>query len=87
MKLTLGFSKKLEDLKAATALHIAYYNFCWRLREKGSSGMLRPTPAMEAGIVGDLWKIEDLYENVMEADEHRNSIAKYKQLAKKLNIR
>ena len=83
-RLALGFSKKLENLKAATALHIAHYNFCWRLREKGSSGMLRPTPAMEAGIVNELWKIEDLFEHVTQADEHRKSIAKYKRLARKL---
>ncbi len=28
-RLGLGFSKKLENLAAATALHVAYFNFCW----------------------------------------------------------
>lgn len=46
--------------------------------------MLRPTPAMEAEIVDQLWKFEDLFEHVTEADEHRKSIAKYKRLGKKL---
>ena len=27
-RLTIGFSRKLENLKAAVALHFAYYNFC-----------------------------------------------------------
>jgi len=30
--LALGFSKKLANLEAAVALHLAYYNFCWRPR-------------------------------------------------------
>ena len=54
-RLALGFSKKLENLEAAVALHIAYYNFCWR------PGKLRVTPAMAAGVVSDLWRMEDLY--------------------------
>jgi len=43
-RLTNAFSKKLSDLKAAVALHFAYYNFC---RVYSS---LRVTPAMEAGL-------------------------------------
>ena len=43
-RLTNGFSKKLEHLRAAVALHFAYYNFC---RVHSS---LRVTPAMEAGL-------------------------------------
>ena len=29
-RLTLGFSKKWENLEAAVNLYIAYFNFCWR---------------------------------------------------------
>jgi hypothetical protein len=43
-RLTLAFSKKLENLAAAVALHVAHYNFC---RVHGS---LRITPAMAAGV-------------------------------------
>lgn len=43
-RLCLGFSKKLENLKYAVALHFAHYNFC-RVHKS-----LRVTPAMEAGI-------------------------------------
>jgi IS1 family transposase len=53
-RLTNGFSKKLENLKAAVALHFAHYNF---VRIHSS---LRVTPAMEAGVVDDLWSIHDL---------------------------
>jgi len=53
-RLTLAFSKKLGGLKAAIALHFAYYNFC---RVHGS---LRITPAMAAGITDHVWSLEDL---------------------------
>lgn len=53
-RLTNAFSKKLENHKAAIALHVAYYNFC-RLH-----GTLRVTPGMEAGITDRVWKLEEL---------------------------
>ena len=43
-RLSLGFSKKLENLEAAVAMFVSYYNFCWRMRENGKSGKLRATP-------------------------------------------
>jgi IS1 family transposase len=57
-RLSLGFSKKLENLKAAVALHMAYYNFCWR------HGTLRVTPAMEAKVTNELWKLDRLLEKI-----------------------
>jgi transposase-like protein/IS1 family transposase len=53
-RLTLGYSKKLSHLKAAIALHFAYYNFC---RVHSS---LRVTPAMEAGLTTHVWSIAEL---------------------------
>jgi IS1 family transposase len=53
-RLTNAFSKKLENLKAAVALHFAHYNF---VRIHGS---LRVTPAMEAGVTDHLWSISEL---------------------------
>jgi len=53
-RLTLCFSKKLENLAAAVALHVGYYNFC---RVHGS---LRITPAMAAGITDHVWELADL---------------------------
>ena len=53
-RLTNAFSKKLDNLKAACALHFAYYNFC-RIHQS-----LRVTPATEAGIADHAWKIREL---------------------------
>jgi len=59
-RLTAAFSKKLENLAAACALHFAYYNFCWRPRKPGKSGQRRVTPAMAAGLTDRLWVFEDV---------------------------
>ncbi len=53
-RLTNGFNKKLENLKAAVALHFTYYNIV-RVHQS-----LRVTPAMEAGITDSIWEIEQL---------------------------
>ena len=53
-RLTNAFSKKLDNLKAACALHFAYYNFC-RVHQT-----LRCTPAMEAGITDHVWTIAEM---------------------------
>jgi IS1 family transposase len=53
-RLTNAFSKKLENLKAAVALHFAHYNFV-RIHQT-----LRITPAMAAGVTNHLWSIHDL---------------------------
>jgi IS1 family transposase len=55
-RLTLAFSKKLENFEAAVALHFAYYNLVKR------HGTLRCTPAMAAGIDRDFWTVGDLVE-------------------------
>lgn len=66
-RLSLGFSKKLDNLAAAIALHVAHFNFCWRPRHKDGAlaGRLRNTPAMEAGLTATLWTMDDLYNEVM----------------------
>lgn len=59
-RLTNAFSKKIENLEAAVALHFMYYNFCRihkTLSKKRSLGM---TPAMAAGVTNRIWKIEDI---------------------------
>lgn len=66
-RLSIGFSKKLDNLAAAVALHMAYYNFVWRPRhsdDSGKAGKLRPTPAMMAGVTNRLWKFDDLFSEV-----------------------
>ncbi len=53
-RLTNAFSKKLDNLKAACALHFAHYNFC-RVHQT-----LRVTPAMAAGVVPEIWPLDSL---------------------------
>lgn len=55
-RLTNAFSKKVENLKAAVALHFAYYNFVRVHRT------LKVTPAMESGVTDRLWRIQELVE-------------------------
>ncbi|HLJ29999.1 MAG TPA: DDE-type integrase/transposase/recombinase [Candidatus Angelobacter sp.] len=56
-RLTNAFSKKGLNLRAAAALHFAYYNFC-RVHQT-----LRVTPAMEHGITDHIWTIRELLES------------------------
>ncbi|MEY2536497.1 MAG: hypothetical protein QOG67_237 [Verrucomicrobiota bacterium] len=53
-RLTNAFSKKMENLEHAVALHYMHYNFC-RVHQT-----LRVTPAMEAGIADHIWAIGEL---------------------------
>ncbi len=53
-RLTNGFSKKIENLEYAVALHFMYYNFC-RVHKT-----LRVTPTMEAGITDHVWTLEEI---------------------------
>lgn len=53
-RLTNAFSKKIENHRAAVALHFLYYNFC-RVHQT-----LRVTPAIEAGVVDHVWEIEEI---------------------------
>jgi hypothetical protein len=53
-RLTNAFSKKIENLGHAVALHFMYYNFC-RIHQT-----LRVTPAMAAGVTDHLWEIKDI---------------------------
>jgi len=57
-RLTLAFSKKLENFEAAVALHFAYYNLIKR------HNTLRCTPAMAAGVERDFWTVADLVKAV-----------------------
>ena len=66
-RLSLGFSKKLDNLKAACSFLLAYYNFVWRTRLPGKSGRYRVPAAMAAGVTNRLWKIGDLYDEAMAA--------------------
>lgn len=53
-RLTNGFSKKVQNLEFAVALHFMYYNF-GRVHKS-----LRVTPAMEAGLSDHVWSLEEV---------------------------
>lgn len=55
-RLTNAFSKRLNNFKAAIALHFVYYNFV-RIHKT-----LKVTPAMEAGITNSQWSVRDIIE-------------------------
>lgn len=59
-RLTNAFSKKIENFRAAVALHYAYYNFC-KLHKT-----IRCTPAMEAGVTSSQWTVRQLVDMIEE---------------------
>lgn len=59
-RLTLCFSKKLDNLAAAVAVHLAYYNFVWRPATLGGY----KTPAKAAGLTSRAWSFHDLFDAV-----------------------
>ncbi len=59
-RLTNAFSKKVENLEYAVALHFMYYNYCRvhkTLTPKASIGV---TPAMAAGLTNQIWTVDDI---------------------------
>jgi len=53
-RLTNAFSKKLDNLKAAVTLYVAFYNFC-RVHQT-----VKATPAMAAGLTDHVWSVSEL---------------------------
>jgi IS1 family transposase len=60
MRKSTGYSKKLENLVAATAVHFAHYNYCWKLKT------LKTSPAVKAGLMKVVWTLEDLYDHLRQ---------------------
>ena len=63
-RLTNGFSKKIANHEAATALHFMHYNFC------SVHQTLRVTPAMETGISSHVWSLTELV-SLLDAAEKK----------------
>jgi IS1 family transposase len=63
-RLTNAFSKKVENLACAVALHFTYYNFC-RAHSTLGKGV---TPAMAAGVADHMWSLQELI-GLLEAAE------------------
>ncbi len=62
-RLTNGFSKKLENHRAAVALWVSFYNLC-RVHET-----LRYTPAMALGVTDHIWTIGNLVAAALEPSD------------------
>ncbi len=63
-RLTNAFSKKVENLTAAVALHFMWYNF-GRVHQT-----LRVTPAMAAGVADHVWTLDEVI-GLLEAQERK----------------
>ncbi len=57
-RLTNGFSKRVNNLEYAVALHFMYYNFA--RPHKTLANPYPTTPAMAAGISDHVWTAEDI---------------------------
>ncbi len=68
-RLSNGFSRKRDNLRAALALYFAYYNFC-RMHKS-----IRMTPAMSAGIARKPWSMTDLVKAAMAASRAAEAVA------------
>ena len=61
-RLTIAFSKKMENHTAAVSLHFMHYNFCRKHQT------LKTSPAVAAGVADRIWKIKDMI-GLLEAAE------------------
>jgi IS1 family transposase len=61
-RLTNGFSKKVQNHKAAVGLYVAHYNLC-RVHEA-----LRITPGMALGVTDHIWTIGELVEMALSGN-------------------
>lgn len=62
---TNGFSKKLENHKAAIALHFGHYNFA-RVHQT-----IKTSPAAGAGLISGTWSIPQLIDEAEQANERQ----------------
>ncbi len=73
-RLTNAFSKKVDNLACAVALHFMYYNFC-RIHQS-----LRITLAMAVKVTDKLWNIDDIVKLLDE--KNKSKMKKYKKIAR-----
>jgi IS1 family transposase len=59
-RLTLAFSKRWDNHRAALAVFFCHYNYCRKHKSLG-----RLTPAMAHGLVTEVWSVRKMLENVL----------------------
>jgi hypothetical protein len=57
-RLTLGYSKKLANLRYSAALFACYWNFCWK------HTATKKTPAQAIGLTDHHWEIAELLNEI-----------------------
>lgn len=61
---TIGFSRKIEQLKNHLTLFWAHFNFCrghWSLMQRDETGITRrQSPAQNYGLIDHIWSMRDL---------------------------
>ncbi len=71
-RLTNAFSKKVENLEHAVALHFMHYNFCRAHQTLQRRDLAYPTPAMAAGVADHVWSLDEIVQ-LIEACESADS--------------
>ena len=66
-RLTNAFSKKVENLEAALAIHYMHYNFC-RVHKT-----LATTPAVAAGVADHVWHLREVVNLLIERENSSRS--------------
>jgi IS1 family transposase len=74
-RLTNGFSKKLENHRAAVSLYVAHYNLC-RIHEA-----TKITPTMHLGVTDHIWEIGELIEAATGGWEPPPRFARFEVIA------
>lgn len=62
-RLSLGYSKKLENHRAAVSLYVTHYNLC-RVH-----ATIRMTPALALGVSDHIWSVAELVEAALAVTE------------------
>jgi len=57
-RLSLGYSKKLENLRWSVALFVCFWNWCWK------HTTTKQTPAQAAGLTDHPWEIAELLNKI-----------------------
>lgn len=61
-RLTIGYSKKLENLRHSVALFVCYWNYSWK------HTTTKKSPAQSAGLTGHVWTVQELVEAVSKPE-------------------
>ena len=61
-RLTLGYSKKIENLRHSVALFVCFWNFCWK------HTTTKQTPAQASKLTDHAWTVQELIDAVSKPE-------------------